>query len=155
LTYSWTNSQSLSCPDCLNPVATPQVTTAYTLIATDANGCSASEGTLIVVIGDTLDPDECFTSFYIPNAFTPNGDGVNDIFFVYGRGVEELQLRIFNRWGELVFETKDQSRGWDGTYRGQLLNPDVFVYELRVTFCDGSRISSSSEFRKGSITLIR
>jgi len=155
LTYSWTNSQSLNCTACLNPVATPSVTTSYTLFATDANGCTDSAGTLIVVVGDSVEPDDCFTSYYIPNAFTPNGDGYNDIFFIYGRGVEEMRLRIYNRWGELIFETTNQSEGWDGTYRGELLNPDVFVYELRMNFCDGSRLDSENSFRKGSVTLIR
>jgi gliding motility-associated-like protein len=125
------------------------------LFATDANGCTNSEGTLIVVV-DTFDPNlDCFVTYYIPNAFTPNGDGYNDLFFIYGRGVEEMRLRIFNRWGELIFETTDQSQGWDGTYRGELLNPDVFVYELRMNFCDGSRLDSGNSFRKGSVTLIR
>ena len=158
LSYSWTSSQSvqsLSCDTCPSTEASPIITTSYTLIAIDINGCPDSLGTLIVVQGDTVSPNECLTSLYIPNAFTPNGDGVNDIFYVYGNGIEELHLRIFNRWGELIFESFNLAEGWDGTYRGHLLDPDVFVYELRIIFCDDNGLTPQQPLRTGSITLIR
>jgi gliding motility-associated-like protein len=109
-----------------------------------------------VLSDDTLvRPDDCLTSLYLPNAFTPNGDGENDLFYVYGNGIETVHLRIFNRWGELVFETTELNSGWDGTYRGEPVNPDVFVYYLDVTFCQNQRLSGLSPYKKGSITLIR
>jgi len=155
LTYLWSPSQSLSCDNCMSPVAYPAFTSDYTLVATDDNGCTANAGTLIVVRTDTLDPNTCLTSIYVPNAFSPNGDGVNDIFHVYGNGIDKMHLMIFNRWGELVFESLNQADGWDGIHKGRLVNPDVFIYELRITFCDGTRISSDNSYRTGSITLLR
>ena len=73
----------------------------------------------------------------------------------YGKGINELHLRIFNRWGELVFESFKQSDGWDGTYRGKRLDPDVFAYEVRVTFCDGSVLPEDNPYKTGSVTLIQ
>ena len=69
---------------------------------------------------------------FIPNAFTPNGDNENDVLFVRGRNVEKMYLKIYDRWGELVFETDKQSVGWDGKFKGELVDPAVFVYHLEV-----------------------
>jgi gliding motility-associated-like protein len=156
LNYSWSPADSVSCDTCASTVVWPLYTRTYTVVATDANGCSATAVTLVTVGSDPLDPDvDCLSNYYIPNAFTPNGDGVNDIFFIYGRGIEEMHMRIYNRWGEMVFESFSQNNGWDGTYRGQVLNPDVYVYELRIVFCDGKRFGSNDPYRKGSVTLLR
>lgn len=87
---------------------------------------------------------------YIPNAFTPNGDGINDEFMVFGAGISNFHLLVFNRWGEKVFESHDQSQGWNGTYKGKVLNPNVYVY--RVTFTLPDNILQKKE---GSITLLR
>ena len=84
------------------------------------------------------------------NAFSPNGDGVNDILRVRGLNLLELELKIFDRWGELVFETTDQSIGWDGTFKGKEVDPDVYVYHLRVICFD-----EQENLIKGNITLIR
>jgi len=156
LSYSWSPSRGLSCDDCDSLQAFPDTTTSYNLVVSDQNGCTATAGILIVVTGkDTVDPSACLPSFFVPNAFTPNGDGINDKFYVYGRGIEEMHLQIFNRWGELIFESDDQTDGWDGTYRGEVLNPDVFVYYVKIIFCDDSRPASDNSYRKGSLTLIR
>ena len=87
---------------------------------------------------------------YIPDAFTPNGDGNNDVLLVRGRFITTMQLKVFDRWGELVFETTDQDVGWDGTYKGKPVDPAVFVYWLKAVCADGQ-----SFLKKGNITVIR
>lgn len=87
---------------------------------------------------------------FIPNAFTPNNDNENDVLYVRGQNIEIMTFMIFDRWGELVFESTDQSSGWDGTFKGELLDPDVYVYHLKVTCTDGQE-----NLIKGNITLLR
>jgi gliding motility-associated-like protein len=86
----------------------------------------------------------------VPNAFSPNGDGHNDILYARGEGFIEMELMIFNRIGELVFDTKDNSVGWDGTFKGKRQPVDVYVYLLK-----GICVSGNSIFKKGNITLLR
>lgn len=86
----------------------------------------------------------------LPNAFSPNGDGANDVLYVRGSGIELLNLRIYNRWGELVFETEEQSMGWDGTFNGKEQPVEAYAYILNVTFIDGTTFS-----KKGNVTLLR
>ncbi|MBN2729753.1 MAG: gliding motility-associated C-terminal domain-containing protein [Bacteroidales bacterium] len=86
----------------------------------------------------------------VPNAFSPNGDGENDILFVRGSGVTQLNFIVYDRWGEKVFETSELSIGWDGTFRGKDMDAGVFVYYLNVIFDDGT-----SKTEKGNITLIK
>ncbi|TAL57928.1 MAG: gliding motility-associated C-terminal domain-containing protein, partial [Bacteroidetes bacterium] len=88
--------------------------------------------------------------FYIPNAFSPNGDGENDIFYVRGNCIKELTFIIYNRWGEKVFETTDPKICWDGIYKGKPLNTAVFVYYMEATLTNGEKIN-----RKGNISLIK
>jgi gliding motility-associated-like protein len=85
----------------------------------------------------------------IPTAFSPNDDGINDILFVLG-SVNDLEFTIYNRWGQLVFKTNERSKGWDGTFNGQKLNPGVFAYQLSGKLPNGDLIT-----RKGNITLVR
>jgi gliding motility-associated-like protein len=88
-------------------------------------------------------------NYYIPNAFTPNGDGVNDYFFLYGQsGVTVHSFKVFDRWGEKVY---DGLFPWDGTYKGQLCQPGVYVY----IFSIGLFGHLEDDHRKGSVTLIR
>ncbi|MFM2386298.1 MAG: hypothetical protein RL660_1055 [Bacteroidota bacterium] len=86
----------------------------------------------------------------VPTGFTPNGDGTNDLVMVKGYGIQEMVFRIFNRWGELVFEATKPDVGWDGVYKGKPQEMDAFAYTLQVTFTDGTLTS-----KKGNITLIR
>jgi gliding motility-associated-like protein len=86
----------------------------------------------------------------LPSGFSPNGDGENDILFVKGAAIATLNLRIYNRWGQVVFETTKQSVGWDGTFEGQPQPMEAYGYVLQVTFIDGT-----SKVLKGNITLIR
>lgn len=86
----------------------------------------------------------------VPNAFSPNGDGFNDIIFVEGEGIVLLNFKIYNRWGEIVFETNDQSVGWNGVYKGVLQEMEVYTYFVDATFVDGENVKL-----KGNITLLR
>ena len=93
--------------------------------------------------------DSCLKNIFIPNAFSPNDDGENDVLYVRGINVTELDFRLFNRWGEQVFYTDKLSKGWDAFYKKQKQTQQVFVFKCTVTFYDG-------EVRKfeGNITLL-
>lgn len=93
---------------------------------------------------------EVSSEIFVPNVFSPNGDGNNDIMFLHGKGVVELQFVIFDRWGERVFETNDINTGWDGTYKGQSMNLGVFVYIAKGKFVNGDEF-----VKKGNFTLLR
>lgn len=93
---------------------------------------------------------EVNASVFVPNVFSPNGDGFNDVLRVRGKGIEELQFIIFNRWGEKVFETSDVNSGWDGTQNGEPMNLSVFVYVLKGKYIDGKFFDV-----KGNVTLMR
>jgi gliding motility-associated-like protein len=141
--YAWSPGTGMSCIDCPSPEVSPYANqTIYTVIITYNQGCTASATVQINTNGEP--------PMYIPNAFTPNGDGVTDVWYVFGTGIKDIKIMVFDRWGEKVFESDDQSVGWDGTYKGQLEAPDVFVYEVNAVYLDGSTLS-----RSGSITLIR
>ncbi|MEX2591083.1 MAG: PKD domain-containing protein [Chitinophagales bacterium] len=142
LNYEWLNPVRLTCSDCQDPVADPLEYILYTVEATDTQGCKGIAKAEVFVKFDYI--------FFAPTAFTPNGDGNNDTFKVYARGVKNIELNIFNRWGELLFETHDIENGWNGLYRGELLNPDVFVYHVVIEYLNGYKKS-----HRGSFTLIR
>ncbi len=114
-----------------------------TLCAYTADGCSncVTYGNITVVEDYAI---------YIPNAFTPNGDGNNDVFQYHLIGVKQAYIFIFNRWGEKVFETDNPTEYWDGTYKGKLCNPDVYVYHIKLVSYDNKQ----AEF-KGSVTILR
>ena len=145
-TYSWSPSSSLSAVDIPNPVASPQETTTYELTITDANGCTNQVEVLLVVFNTP-----CVAPYiFVPNGFTPNGDNLNDVLYVEGNVIDEFYFVIYNRWGEEVFASRSQSDGWDGTYRGKELAPDVYGYYLEVSCFGGERYST-----KGNVTLLR
>ena len=143
--YNWTPGSTLSCTACPNTMAQPVETTIYTVVGTDTNGCMASDTVSVSVIQDH--------DIWVPNAFTPNGDGNNDVFQIYGNkaGIHSIEVKIFDRWGEKVFESENPDFEWDGTYKGVLQNINVFVYEMKIVFNDGH----VNALKKGSITLIR
>jgi gliding motility-associated-like protein len=89
-------------------------------------------------------------NLYIPNAFSPDGDGINEVFRAEGTGVREFTLRVYDRWGELLFETDDMGRSWDGTYNGAPAQPGVYVWQLRVKALIGEAYD-----RMGHVTLVR
>ncbi|HCQ30470.1 MAG TPA: hypothetical protein DIU39_09300 [Flavobacteriales bacterium] len=141
-TYNWTPNDDLDCNNCSSLVASPQENTTYTVLYTDSNGCFALDSVQVLV--------EVETAIGVPNAFSPNNDGNNDILYVKGNGIETLLFIVYNRYGQKVFETTDITQGWDGTFKGKPENEGVFVYYLEVTFKD-----FSSQKLKGNITLIR
>lgn len=143
--YSWSPSNGLSNPNSQNPIATPNQTTTYTVTISGQNCDRTASVTIFVNEIVCGEPD-----VFIPNAFTPNNDGENDVLFVRGRLVEKMELKIYNRWGELVFESNNQTNGWDGTYKDELVQPNVFVYYLKVYCVDGQEY-----FKKGNVTVIR
>jgi gliding motility-associated-like protein len=145
LLYIWKPKTTLSCSDCANPAAFPVYDAVYTIRVSDSLGCFAYDTVRIHVV-----PNH---NLYVPNAFTPNADGINDVFEIFGNksAIRYVNIEIFNRWGEKVFESNDINFKWDGTFRGELQNPSVFVYTLNISFVDGYRI----ENQKGSLTLIR
>ncbi len=144
--YSWSPTETLSDSIIFNPVASPLETTSYILTVTDERGCIAIDTALIY-----LRPFECDDPYiFIPNAFTPNDDGKNDVLYVRANGIETFYFALYNRWGQLVFETSNLNQGWDGTLQGKTLPSDVFGYVLQVNCLTGN-----SYFRKGNITLLR
>jgi len=86
----------------------------------------------------------------VPTGFSPNGDGINDVVYVKGYGIQTMTFRIFNRWGEKIFESTDKARGWDGRYKNVMQEMEVYGYTLSVTFFDGTK-----DFKKGNITLLK
>jgi gliding motility-associated-like protein len=122
-----------------------QVTEAgtYSVSITGAYNCSNTDSVRVTARG-------CAGELFIPNAFTPNNDELNDGFRVYGENVQSLHIRIFNRWGELVFESRSSSSSWNGTYKGQPATEGVYIYVVKARFNDNSRVT-----RKGSLTLMR
>ncbi|TAL62603.1 MAG: T9SS type B sorting domain-containing protein [Bacteroidetes bacterium] len=142
-TYSWSLASGLSCTNCQNPVASPNQTTTYCVFVTDANNCTDSACIKITV-------DVPCGNLFIPNAFSPNSDYENDIFYVRGNCITELTLIIYNRWGEKVFETANPTEGWDGYYKGKMEDTAVFAYYMKATLITGEEI-----IKKGNISLLR
>ncbi|HUP10660.1 MAG TPA: gliding motility-associated C-terminal domain-containing protein, partial [Niastella sp.] len=132
--YTWRPVTGLSCTDCPFPFAGPKFNTQYIVEYVDSNNCKNSTMVQVIVLCKNA-------NVFIPNTFSPNGDGSNDVFYVRGRGLDRVKsLRIFDRWGEVVFEKKDfpvndPSVGWDGRFKGARPKSDVYVYQVEV-FCD-------------------
>jgi gliding motility-associated-like protein len=144
VSFLWYPTTGLSCTDCANPIASPLSTTTYFLIVTDTNGCTDT-ATVIVFVVD-VDCGEVF----VPNAFSPNNEGKNELECVYGNCIKSMEFSVYDRWGEKVFTSTDAKVCWDGTYNGKKLNTGVFVYYLKATLYNGSEIN-----KKGNINLFR
>ncbi|MES2700989.1 MAG: Ig-like domain-containing protein [Bacteroidota bacterium] len=147
--YAWSPAIALSCIECYTTIATPTVTTTYTFSTVSNYGCASSATGTIHTACDN-------SQVFIPNTFTPNGDGNNDRFYISAKGVNRItRFSIYNRWGELVYEARnitpnDPAQGWDGTFKGMVLPPDVFVYIVDATCELGSPFSY-----KGDISIVR
>ena len=130
--YSWNPPTSLSCSNCDSTFANPSQTTVYCVTVTNATGCIDSA---CVTVNIQL-PCPSNRTMQVPNAFSPNGDGVNDQFCLDGWGdcISAFEVLIFDRWGAKVYESKDPAFCWNGIYKGKLLDPAVFVYFIKATY---------------------
>lgn len=147
-TYVWSPANGLSCIDCASPVVTSYNTMEYTVqVTADINGnpCTAAQPVTVTVIPRY--------DLFIPNTFTPNSDGNNDVFRLFGNlpALKYLDVQIFNRIGEKVYESNDLNFSWDGTYQGRPHPAGVLVYTLKVVFVD----NHTEELYTGSLTLMR
>ncbi|MEO7312020.1 MAG: PKD domain-containing protein [Chitinophagaceae bacterium] len=146
--YKWTPASQLSCVDCLVTTATPKTTTTYVIAVTNNGLCSATDSVTVTVLCNN-------SNVYIPNTFSPNGDGMNDIFYPRGTGLSSIKsLRVFSRWGEMVFgktnmTPNDPSQGWNGSYKGTRAASDVYTYIAEV-YCENNILITIN----GTINLI-
>lgn len=143
--YSWVPAATVSDPTSSDPTAF--ITTSTTFVVTVTDGiCTRSDSVHVKVYEmNCAEPD-----IFVPDAFTPNGDGNNDVLRVRGRAIASLDFKVFDRWGEEVFATTDMKQGWDGTYKGKAVDPAVYVYWLKVRCIEGQEF-----FKKGNVTVIR
>jgi gliding motility-associated-like protein len=147
--YNWSPADNLDCNDCPQPTTVTKFPTKYIVTATDSNSCRNTATVNVVVLckGATV---------FVPNTFSPNGDGNNDVLYVRGQGLDRVKsFRVFNRWGELVFEKRDfptnnAAYGWNGLYKGQPIQSDVYIYQAEV-YCENGELMRF----EGNLALIR
>lgn len=140
--YLWTPSTGLSSATVLSPSASPQTTTTYTLTVTSPQGCTASDQMTLTVVPYCIKP---------MNAFTPNGDGINDRWLITdGNCLIGVRAQVFNRYGSRVFESPNYDNTWDGTYKGKPLPDGTYYYVLEFVLLNGKR-----QVLKGDVTILR
>jgi gliding motility-associated-like protein len=141
-TYLWTPATGLSATNVLRPMASPTQTTTYTLQVTSPQGCIATDQVLVNVVPYCVKPME---------AFTPNGDGINDVWLITNGGcLKTAKAEVFNRYGHKVFEDNDFHNNWNGTYKGSAL-PDGTYYFV-ITY---QLINQKAVYLKGNVTILR
>jgi len=145
VSYSWSPSSSLNNPLINDPVADPTQNTKYSVTVTDVNKCSSIDSVFITVI-------DCNAgTIFVPTAFSPNFDGTNDILYMHAPDcIQQMNLTIYDRWGEQLFVSSDPDSGWDGSFNKKQMETGVYIYYLNATLSNGQHIS-----RKGNITLLR
>ncbi len=148
-TIIWTGLMNPNCPTCLTQFVAPIITTAYTVSVSNAQGCTDLDS-MIVFVQRNID-------IYVPNVFSPNGDGINDHLLISaGADVEEIEsFAIFDRWGNMIylnehFLPNDPSEAWDGKRKGVTVNPAVYAYKMVAKFGEGR-----TEIRYGDVTLFK
>jgi len=147
--WKWTPAMWLDNPNTANPVAQPRESITYTVVAANDGACVTRAQVAVTVICSG-------TNVYVPNTFSPNGDGVNDIFYARGTGIYNIKsFRIFNRWGQLVFErlnagSNSPGDGWNGMINGSNAPADVYVYVIEVLCINNTIVPI-----KGNVTLLR
>jgi gliding motility-associated-like protein len=144
-TYRWSPAAGLSDSAVGMPVASPHQTTTYVLTVIDEYIQQTTD--TVTVFVDTT----CGTNpVYIANVFSPNGDGSNDVLYAHSQSVREISFKVYNRWGNLLFESKSLDNGWDGKLRGEDCPEGVYFFVAEVTFESGESV-----VKKGNVTLIR
>lgn len=149
ISYQWSPSQWLSCTTCSNPVSKPQDNINYRVTVRNAGNCESSDDVSITLLCND-------GNVFIPNTFSPNGDGANDVFYPRGKGLNRIKnFTIFNRWGQVVYQkshisANDPTFGWDGMLNGIKAPTDVYVYLLDVICANNSVFPI-----KGNVTLVR
>lgn len=145
LSHQWYPSDYVSCPNCLSITVLAESSMIVGILTTDSLGCTDYDYVYIKAV-------PCDESvFAIPNIISPNNDGFNDNFYIDYTGVAEMKsLTIFDRWGEVMFQSTDVERRWDGTHRGVICNPGVYVYAIEFICIDGNESVVS-----GNITLVK
>lgn len=144
VSYNWSPAYGLSCTTCPNPIAQPLTTTTYTVEIEDSMTCFHITGQVTITVKEEYSID-------VPSAFTPNSDGDNDLVYVRGWGIKNLvEFKIYNRWGECIFETDDMQQGWDGTFKGIKQNIDTYAYTAKAATYSGKILT-----KNGLINLLR
>ena len=147
--FRWSPVATLSCETCSNPTASPKTTTTYEVQVNSTYGCKNKDLVTVHILCDE-------SQLFVPNYFSPDGDGNNDQFYPRGEGLKMITaFRIYNRWGEVLFERagiqlNDMSNAWDGRYKGEQLSPDVYVYLIQGICESGETLTW-----KGDVTLGR
>ena len=144
--FTWTPPTKLSCLDCANPIAGPLLAdTVYSLLIEDVKNCFQKTKIFTIIV-------KPITHIKLPTTFTPNGDGNNDIVFVRGWGIKKLiSFEIYNRWGELMYKGTDINEGWNGYYKDELQNNDVYAYKVIAL----SWLNDTEMVKEGYIHLMR
>lgn len=145
-TYKWMPEKYLDCYNCYLVHSKPDSNISYVVEVKDSLGCVR----ILKVSIKILFPECDSSTYFIPNAFSPNQDQVNDIFYVRANNVEKVFLVIYDRWGEKLFESRDLKVGWDGTYKGISLPPDVYAY-----YCELYCIGGKKIIHKGNVSLLK
>ncbi|HXS35185.1 MAG TPA: gliding motility-associated C-terminal domain-containing protein [Flavipsychrobacter sp.] len=143
ISYTWSPATWLNDPNIANPIASPDTAITYTVTGIDGNDCPSSDSVRINIM-------DCTASVDVPEAFSPNGDGSNDILYVRGINIRSVHFIVFDRWGIKVFETDNINRGWDGTYNGKIQPVETYAYILKAITINGLEIN-----KKGNVTLLR
>lgn len=144
--FLWDTDVSLSNLNIPNPLAFPRETRIFTLTATDTNGCKLKRSTMVVVLRTPCSD----RGLFVPNAFTPNGDGENDVWYVRGYEIQKVTIAVYDRWGQKMFESNSLNDGWDGTFNGKPLDPSVFGY-----YIEGYCVNNEKFSVKGNVTLLK
>lgn len=146
-TWEWSPAEGLSCTDCPSPIASPLQATNYAVTVTDVNGCTAAALTQVLVVADR--------EIFAPNIFSPNGDGFNDFFTIFGKALSQINtLRVYDRWGNQLFQKdqfapNDESAGWDGRFHEKTMMPGVYAWYAEIAFIDGLVL-----LFKGDVTVV-
>jgi gliding motility-associated-like protein len=140
-TVQWFPEDRVVCNNCVSQVLSAIKTTNFELIVRDNLGCVSVTSFIRLIIDETV-------RFDVPDAFTPNNDGINDIIYAKGFGVKEVErFEVYNRYGNVVFSTKDFKIGWDGKYQGEEQPVETYVYKLFIKSFDGLKVKKQGTFR--------